>query len=84
MFLVKYGMLVDQMTGQKPDAEIAQFVQKGIDFQKPKDAPQTEHVHDENCNHDHFEVIKHNEGTGELCPKGAMVKVHYEGTLTNG
>jgi adenine/guanine phosphoribosyltransferase-like PRPP-binding protein len=25
-----------------------------------------------------FEVQKHNEGTGELCPKGANVKLHFK------
>lgn len=29
-------------------------------------------------------MIKHNEGTGDVCPKGATVKVHYTGSLTNG
>ena len=31
-----------------------------------------------------FEVQKHNEGSGELCPKGAFVTVHYHGTLMDG
>ena len=31
-----------------------------------------------------FEVIKHNEGTGPVCPKGANVVIHYHGTLENG
>ena len=31
-----------------------------------------------------FTVQKLNEGTGPVCPKGAKVKVHYTGKLTNG
>ena len=31
-----------------------------------------------------FTVEKHNEGTGEVCPKGAYVKVHYTGKLVDG
>ena len=31
-----------------------------------------------------FEVVKHNEGSGPVCPKGAKVKIHYHGTLENG
>ena len=31
-----------------------------------------------------FTVTKHNEGTGPIVPKGAMVKVHYTGKLTDG
>ena len=31
-----------------------------------------------------FTVQKHNEGTGSVCPKGATVRVHYTGKLTNG
>ena len=31
-----------------------------------------------------FQVQKHNEGTGPLCPKGAHVTVHYHGTLADG
>ena len=31
-----------------------------------------------------FEVQKHNEGTGPVCPAGAHVTVHYHGTLLDG
>ena len=31
-----------------------------------------------------FSVKKLNEGQGPVCPKGANVKVHYTGKLTNG
>ena len=31
-----------------------------------------------------FNVQKLNEGTGPVCPRGATVKVHYTGKLTNG
>lgn len=31
-----------------------------------------------------FNVQKLNEGTGPTCPKGAQVRVHYTGKLTNG
>ena len=31
-----------------------------------------------------FKVEKLNEGSGPTCPKGAQVKVHYVGKLTNG
>ena len=33
---------------------------------------------------DQFKVEKLNEGTGEVCPSGANVRVHYTGRLTNG
>ena len=33
---------------------------------------------------DQFNVQILNEGTGPVCPKGANVKVHYTGKLTNG
>jgi FKBP-type peptidyl-prolyl cis-trans isomerase len=31
-----------------------------------------------------FYVDPYNEGSGELCPKGAKAKVHYTGRLLNG
>lgn len=31
-----------------------------------------------------FEVIKHNEGEGELCPSGAYIQAHYDGMLADG
>ena len=31
-----------------------------------------------------FTVQKLNEGTGDCCPTGSRVKVHYTGKLTNG
>ena len=31
-----------------------------------------------------FNVQKLNEGEGPVCPRGATVKVHYTGKLTNG
>ncbi len=33
---------------------------------------------------DGFKVEKLNEGTGEICPKGARVKVHYTGAFLDG
>lgn len=75
------------------DSKLKEFINKGINFEKPKETDS--HVHGPDCNHDHdhghahatqgaFQVIKHNEGTGEICPKGAKVKVHYTGTLPDG
>ena len=31
-----------------------------------------------------FQIIKHNEGQGELCPQGAFISAHYHGTLPDG
>jgi FKBP-type peptidyl-prolyl cis-trans isomerase len=78
------------------DNRIKEFITKGINFEKPKDV----HYHDGvACGHDHsqdhvhaeeaqpkgsFLVIKHNEGSGEVCPRGAKVKVHYTGTFPDG
>ena len=97
--MVKYGSLVEQFGGVPQDdgTKIREFIKKGIEFAKPTHTHTHEHDgvpcdHDHSQDHVHeetgdvtvFEVIKHNEGTGEICPKGAKVKVHYTGKFTNG